>query len=379
MPVVTSRYVCGNNRIDLGATYTQIKNLLTHSQCVHQKSALGGNEQWPCRRCENAFLDMYWSSAALLLDYFADFLATDTPLMRSVWFHLLDIWQEGAMWLPYQEVLDTLDTRDLTLGNFRRAKIFQEHFRETIELFETTIFGVKGRAVSGDTILYSPSGETNTPAGDHETGPWISGLKPWQQFLYEGSPGVAADAVSLNIPEENSRAGRIRYIPMSAIGVVKKHTERARSLAAKLAEQGTDTAVEMVGKFDQTALAFPAALQSRTYTSLNGQTMSYRLTNGAPPVVRYVGFGDPSMLVDKPTLTLLDECVGVCKGVEAYEARSGYQAGEGYDEEAFDMWALYESEWEDGGGGSVRARAVDGWTDMFEYWCGDEEVALKGG
>ncbi|KAH7381685.1 hypothetical protein BKA66DRAFT_418796, partial [Pyrenochaeta sp. MPI-SDFR-AT-0127] len=380
-PIVTGRYVCRNTNINFHAVYVQIKSLLTHPKCVHGQLPSAIDESWPCSPCEQAFLERYWSSAAHLLDYFADFVATDTPLMRSIWFHLLDVWQEGATWLPYQEMLDTCGSRHDARRECGRAALFAESFKETLILFDTTILGVRHRATHSDPIIHTPSGEASSPAGEYETGPWISGLKPWEQFLCEGSPGVVAASIELpNMAPGDQHCERVRYIPMAAIGIVKKHTERARTLAVKMADRDADTAVEVLDRFDQNALRFPAISDSHTYTSMTGQRVTYRLTNGAPPIVRYPGFGDPSMLLDKPSLTLLDECVAVCKGGEAYEPQSGQHGGgsdddgeeaDEEDEEAFDMWALCETEWSGEGGGRAM-RTVEGWGEMFEYWCVEE-------
>jgi hypothetical protein len=117
---------------------------------------------------------------------------------------------------------------------------------------------------------------------------------------------------------------------------------------------GTETEdEELLHRFDENSVRFPRSKdpgEEQTYRALDGQMTTYRLVNGAPPIMRYSGFGDISMTCDKPTLSLLDECVALCRGVEAYEPVSG-QVREDEDgdesesesedeEEVFDMWAV---------------------------------------
>ena len=102
LPPTANRYICGNNDIVFPTAYKQIKSLLSHPTCPHRRRP----DTWPCHPCESTFTTKYWSCAATLLDYFADFYPTDTPLMQSIWFYLLDIWQENASHLPYEAVLE---------------------------------------------------------------------------------------------------------------------------------------------------------------------------------------------------------------------------------------------------------------------------------
>jgi hypothetical protein len=314
-PPTTRLYVCKDNELDVQTVYTQIKSLLIHPPCFHRHS----NDSWPCQPCEAAFLSTYWSGAAYLLDYFADFLAIDTGLMGSIWFHLLDIWQEGATWLPCQAILDSSSTSPNSVQLYTKARWFLQEYKETLDLMNVAIFGTKRVDMPKESIIHPPSGDQSTVAGEYNTGPYLSGLKPWQQFLYDGSPGVAAhfpppvdnehDHDTDTLPRAN---GCTRHIPMAAISIIQKHTSRARRLAATLYPNDPD----FLYKFDQNSLYFPSTplTDVHTYTTLTGSTMTYHLTNGAPPISRYEGFGDPSMLVAKPQVpdfTLLDECVGI--------------------------------------------------------------------
>jgi hypothetical protein len=379
-PPITTSYTCGDNILSFNPIYSSIKSLITHPECTHRPS----QDAWPCLACSTAFVDPYWNSAARLLDYFADFYALDTPLMQSIWFHLLDVWQEGALWLPYEAVLEASSVSPESVQHFSKAWWFRQDFEDTLDLFSTTIFGAKSREESR---VHPPTGEKSSPAGEYSTGPWVSGLTGWEQFLSEGAPGVAAPLATLETESEEGHKGEeeardVRYIPMSAIGIIHKHTSRARQLAATM-----DHVPKFLDAFDQHCLRFPTATSgTHTYASLTGHTVSYALVNGAPPITRYVGYGDPNMLLSKPKVpdfTLLDECVGSCKGVEAYAAVSGEQAEEeeedgdedeateniGVREEAFDLWRVCDM-----GKAEDLEEVLGGLGEMFDEWSVELDI-----
>jgi hypothetical protein len=105
--------------------------------------------------------------------------------------------------------------------------------------------------------------------------------------------------------------------------------------------------------------------------------------------MRYSGYGDPSMQAQDPDWNLLDECVGICRGVSAYEPRSGHsvdedgedgeeQEGDDGDDEmregVFDMWTVVEHLNTDDGGAEKKSGLADGFGDMFDYWCEADEL-----
>jgi hypothetical protein len=345
-PVITILYINGDNELDFESVYKSIKALLKHPACSHRSS----ENHWPCLTCSKAFSIKYWEGACRLLDYFADFVAHDNARMSSLWFYLLDIWQETHVWFPCNAVSTSPNTDLANVAASTAARSFQSDYQATLELMNTVMFGSEGNKLPRESLVHTPSGEMTGTAGVHNTGPWTSGLKPWEQFLYRGSPGVAG------IKQDEGK-DPVRYVPMAAIAIVKTHTERARGLATHL-----NPDPEFLKSFVQNSLQFPHSGkdQAHTYTSLQGVTTSYHLVNGAPPVIRYPGYSDPNQLSAKPTFTLLDELVGMCKGVKAYERVSGRvqepSAGDDDDDdgdngvgnssneiediEAFDMWAV---------------------------------------
>lgn len=369
-PPTTIHYICGANILGLPTVFLNIKSLYTHPGRGYTDA-----NNTITRLCTPAFLDAYWSSAANLLDYFADFHAIDNPAMHNIWFHLLDVWHEVGGALPH--VWDTPDK----FPSCTHSREFEAWLDDTIRLLSTTLFTPLGHTAPSDPVVFDPTGAADRFADAHNTGPWRSGWKPWQQFLCEASPGVATPwAGGVMLSGDGAGGERVRHVPMPAIGIVKKHTERARRLANNLAAQGDGVDTDLLSTFEAHCLRFPATARSHSYTSFEGRVVTYQLGNGAPPVSRYGGHGDPDMLAENPSLTLLDECVGICKGVEAYEAVSEIDEGEDEDEwdeqteeeeVPFDMWTVRES------GGMGEDNKVQllgaGHEAMFDDWCVDDD------
>ncbi|KAJ4983507.1 hypothetical protein SVAN01_11022 [Stagonosporopsis vannaccii] len=374
-PALTLRYTSGENELDLKSIYTDIYSLLEHPG----RARLDQSDKFV--PCSDAFLDYFWSAAAALLDYFADFYTSDTALMQSVWFHLLDVWQQAS---PTQ-LLDEFDLNDVNLAS---ARELEQDFKGTIALVQRLISSKSATQPEApvDPIIHCPSGEAAGPAGGwYGTGPFISGLKPWQQFLYAGGPGFRPPSPepSMDVNSDSDmdvntaictsattrpEATPSRYLPQPAIALVHTHTARARSLTAKVADTlvSWDTR-EALSAFDAHALCFPTqphgshACRSLTHP---GTVRTYQLAQGAPRVRRHEGLTDPSMLVEDPGFVLLDDGVGVCRGAEAYVPVTGPvgRAGVG-----FDVWRVVESRegWRGGREGAFG--------EMFEEWEGVEE------
>jgi hypothetical protein len=345
-PIITTHYVNGANELNFESIYKSIKSLLKHPACSHRQS----ENHWPCSACSKTFSTIFWECACRLLDYFADFLVHDNGNMASLWFYLVDIWQETHAWFPCDAVLSRGSVYSGKETALLAARSFKSDFNATLKLVDAIIHGTKGVEVSREKLIHTPSGDTTSPAGPYNTGPWISGLKPWEQFLRNQSPGV------VGFSQDDSNTDSVRHVPMAALGIVKTHTQRARRLAMLL---NPDT--EFLHAFDENSLVFLQSVdaQSHAYTSLDGVTTTYRLVNGAPPIERHVGYGDSNHLCSNQTFTILDEFLGQCRDVKAYESVSGDQgADDGHEGVgAFDMWAV--SQREDPG-----STAKD-WNDVF--------------
>jgi hypothetical protein len=378
-------YTHGENHLDLRAIYADMQTLNTD----HPGRARFDLDTHNVVPCSEEFLDMFWSIAASLLDYFADFYATDTALMQSIWFHILDQWQRISRLCIYHGDFDSRYSRTV--------QMFEKDYNDTIDLIHRLVFSrshahpyQKTPPDHSQFIIHDPTGNAKGLAGRYETGPFISGLKPWQQFLYSGAPGfkpislegsdaqldsTEAEAEAVAEAEENTTT---RYIPQPAIALIQAHTARARTRTAQVAEEEGWDLPETLSAFDAQSLAFPAGLnQIHTYPSLlrPGKSVSYQLVQGAPPVKRHEGLMDPSMMIDQPDLMLLDEAVGSCKGTEAYVPMTGPVGREGV---GFDVWRVEEGVggWVGGGNhskGGVLGVAVEEMFDEWYDWCVEDE------
>lgn len=351
---MTLQYVLGANELDMKVVYATITGL-----CDHQ-----GRPQL-VNQAPEVFLDSFWSAAAYLLDYFADFYTTDTTVMHSVWFHLLDIWQTASPVYCLDDYSYHLDTSQLLA--------LEKDYTDTLDIIRrlTSPESCAQQERQGNSIIYNPSGVVGGLDDCYHTGPFISGLKPWQQFLYSGSPGFrpydAGPAASSPPTSTDTTAftPTTRYIPQPAIAIIQAHTARARALTAKLAAAHPETLAETLSAFDARALPIPSTTH-RTFITPSllhpGKTFSYQLAQGAPPVKRHEGLTDPSMMVEKPDFNLLDEAVGSCQGKEAYVPMTGPLEQDGV---GFDVWAVVERR--EGGRGGERG-GLRGVGEMFDDW-----------
>ncbi|KAF1934345.1 uncharacterized protein M421DRAFT_13671, partial [Didymella exigua CBS 183.55] len=329
-PALTLHYALGQNSLDTVAVGASIYGLSTHSG----RARMEPDSTTKVVPCSAPFLGSFWSAAASLLDYFADFYATDTALMQSVWFHLLDTWQAASPAALYKQASDSSLSHE--------AQSFKDEYQDTLALFQRVAGQPQGQtdwrggtAVKhAEALIHPPSGTLEAEAGAYATGPFVSGLKPWQQFLSAGTPGFRPTVGTGADDEEEANAAAAtahdldapRYIPQPAIALIAAHTARARTLLLRLCEsQGRDAAGHMPS-WTATAPAFPS-VPHREHTARSplapGSALSYALLQGAPPVARHEGLGDPSLLLTRPDLMLVDEVVGNCRGREAYVPMTG--------------------------------------------------------
>lgn len=270
--------------------------------------------------------------------------------MSALWFHLLDIWQESRSWLPLAMYVSAPPSSAEVAACVSAARGFVADYCMALGLVERVLYGREEMERLREEVVHEPSGGKKWYNKRWNTGPFVSGLRPWEQFLRAGSPGVVGFA-ELETRAKEKGMGEVRYVPQAAVAIMQMHTERARKIAAKLAtsegEDGQiDVDTEFLARFDRHSLVFPSEADGKEfeYPSEDGTTTSYSLVNGAPPVERYRGYCDRDMVCEKPPFTLLDECVALCRGVEAYEPMSG--DGDEVDDEddlvPFDMWAVYQ-------------------------------------
>jgi hypothetical protein len=359
-PQITSHYFNGSNEIDFEQVYKTIKkDLFRFKPCTHRPST----DSWPCRACTNAFLKIFWWCAARILDYFADFIQHDTAMMGSVWFHLLDVFQESSLYFPTKAILknppqstpaaihDFFSNNEFsTILGYRNAYWFWGNFGQTLDLMKHVLDGPEEESKNCgpmDDIIHPPDGDVMALTGDYNTGPWQSGLTPWEQFLHIDSQGVDG----FEDLEKKAEGGVVRYLPMGAIGIIKTHTDRLREIARKISPDP-----EFLHRFEKSCLVFPQSVNDppASYRTSGGKEMVYKLVNGAPPIVRSGGYPDTEMEIPDETFTMLDDAVGLLRGIKAYKPLSGdprddddddddeNDEDDEYPDDAFDMWAIYE-------------------------------------
>lgn len=331
-PPTTTHYLSPaiDHTLAFAPTYLHIKSLLTHPACAHAPL-------WPCAPCDSAFAERFWSSAALLLDYFADFYAHDTGIMREVWWGLVDTWQESlACFWPVADVLANPSVTPEDVRAWMKARWLVKNVKDTIRLMDTVIHGPSNKNPNRETIIHDPSGDGDGVMGRYNTGPWISGLKPWEQFLCRGGPGVA----------EDERAGDDAcFVPLPGINILKTHTSRGRALAGILTP---DT--DAIRAFDDRSLKFPTEVGVEERVP-NG-TLRYHLSDGAPPIVRHRGYADVGRRREGVGLWVLDDFVATCRMIRPfYSVSGGGDDGDGEEEgelEPFDVWVVREGKGEGG-------------------------------
>lgn len=176
------------------------------------------------KECDPKFLETFWDCAANLIDYFAEFAAYDSPIMQSVWFHLLDRLQDAGK-LPHNFWQPDTPTCSHALE-------FLTHLDECLKLINDVI--VPDLRPKGNFISTRPNLTANP---GYSFGGFKAGLNPWQQFFNKNSPGftvpVADRVYQQGVVQEEGTSQR--HVPQGGLAIIQGHTERARAFAAKLA------------------------------------------------------------------------------------------------------------------------------------------------
>jgi hypothetical protein len=202
-------------------------------------------------QCTDEFRNIFWECCAALLNYFADFLSTDNTKNKIIWFHMLNVFQDAAV-LPHNFNSTQFPSCD-------HAEAFAREYEESLKLMNDVIMADD---FLRDDVVHRSIGLTE-PA-TYQTGPWMNGMKPWDQYLMADSPGLDvpigdreypegvkapdteakkdADAEENEEPEVGfgqqlgrQETGVIRCVPSGGLAIVQKHTDTARILGAHYA------------------------------------------------------------------------------------------------------------------------------------------------
>jgi hypothetical protein len=202
------------------------------------------------KQCTGNYLnDFFAYSCADIIKYLLDFFPHDTAIGRRTWHILITRLQEAAAQLPHA-------FWDKDKPSCTHSKIFTEQYEATMSFINLALSGRPER-ITDNSVHY-----TRLKIDGHELrfGAYVNGLKPWENWMLNGSPGFSVGK-SEGDKEANGklrhetqlyqyevREGQVtttRHVPMGALAIVQKHTERARSAAERVGE-GFDTEPEKV-------------------------------------------------------------------------------------------------------------------------------------
>ncbi|KAF2653967.1 hypothetical protein K491DRAFT_717603 [Lophiostoma macrostomum CBS 122681] len=345
-------YHCGANELDMKKVYSRISGMRYHEQrgrvvrvrMRHGEGEGEGEEEKeniPAPRlkpCTPSYLnDFFAYSLTYIIDYLLDFHADDTSFGQRTFHHLITRLQAAATQLPHAYW-------DTAQPSCPHARFFTEQYEASMSFINFLLSRRRERLTDNLVHYTRPMID-----GEHfRFGEYVNGFKPWEQWVLGGSPGFGGAEVDGDGEKEMEwelehetelyqygvREGQVsttRYVPMGALGIVQRHSERMRKVAERVADQehpGEAGAVERVAflrEFDDHALSLT---HGNEYTSLTGhktiaRPMTFTTSNPASAPHRVTGFMDPSALMTEPGLWKLDEATGQARGLEPVEHPAG--------------------------------------------------------
>ncbi|KAF1995756.1 hypothetical protein P154DRAFT_623687 [Amniculicola lignicola CBS 123094] len=322
-------YHQGENVIDFQSTFTRINDLKKHPGRGHVVSVTTNNTMtYQLQECSDVFTREFLSSSSTLCDYLADFRAYDDPLTQSIWFQLIDAWKNVAQSLPHQGPLPTC-----THWN---SFIYQ--YKQILELMNTLMSATSPQA--SHMIHHNQSFAIHVP---QNPGGFKAGLKPWQQFLYNESPGFtvpehfreypgqpakaktegqpAKDKTEDKKKEENSGDAVTVHIPRGGIAILQKHHDMFAKAADRVAARmradpnvGPEKADEFRRNYDKSNPAIDLSQPVSTRQTMDGRTMTMRPMYPRPdapdaPHTQTDGM-DPAAFAKNPDFMMMDEQIG---------------------------------------------------------------------
>lgn len=191
-------------------------------------------------------MDQVFQCCASLLDYFADFVYHDTPAMKTAWDIVVDRLHEAVKDLPH--------------AHWTNRVLYCEHAEGFAHQYESAL-----RLM--DRVLQARPRTISTPLIHHpitlnepqlfQVGQWKAGLKGWQQYLLNGSPGFGVETKGMLSSGNGDQKVQVenkvceRHVPMGALAIVDSFTEHARGLALEHAQAETDlNENEFMNEFD---------------------------------------------------------------------------------------------------------------------------------
>ncbi|KAJ4286944.1 hypothetical protein N0V90_012824 [Kalmusia sp. IMI 367209] len=244
-PPLTTKYINGDNELDLGIVYANINRLRHHpGRGRIETGTEGAAAAFRMKECSQEFLDAFWECAGNLCDYFADFLAGDSVPMQSLWFHMLDVLQQAAI-LPHFHWLPDVPF-------CKHAQEFMKQFEQLREVILATAVPVRTR-IYGHLVRpdYVSMARLSVDVGGFK-----DGLKMWQQFLYKGSPGFTVPIDERVYTDATGQALDFtsfeQHVPRGGLALIRTYTEKLREFteAEYAGESDDSTQADELAEFD---------------------------------------------------------------------------------------------------------------------------------
>ncbi|CAI6335818.1 unnamed protein product [Periconia digitata] len=326
LPALATLYVCGDNVLDVDEVFLTCKNLLSHpgsGQILVFDDA--DTQLLSVRECKPEFLKLLFTCFANIVDYFADFAHSDSLVMQSIWYDMLDDLQTVAERLPHM-------FWEPNVPSCEHSKEFAMEYLGILKLINDVI----SPPVNPGAEKAVHHNKEHIERTNVRLGSFKAGLKPWGQFLHLKSPGFGVPYGS-QISDKSARMGvefkeerPEQTIPMGGLAIVDRHTERGRRLVTEVFRGDTEVDARrseenMIREYD--AHAVDLSENFITYKTLDGRQMTaekmHPLSGERTGPRRYSGLGDPATIVKKPDFNLLDEHIGSLRGDDAYEHPDG--------------------------------------------------------
>ncbi|KAF2735136.1 hypothetical protein EJ04DRAFT_563642 [Polyplosphaeria fusca] len=302
----TTTYIKGDANYDFLKCFRRIVLLKKHRGCGSIKIVPNAVPPWILTECTPAFLEEFWTCAAIIADYFYTFFPHDSIHMQQMWLDLLDKHFFPAARLPHNCSVRVAELR------CTHAQAFTEQLHEYSDFMNLLLRSVGIPAEP----LVTLEGVMEPTVTGADYGRFRSDITAWEQFLMKDSPGFGVDDKDKVYPkgkikiDDQGKTQTVVHVPRGALAIVSTYIERLREIMELIYEDDPKRR-HVLRDFDNTA--FDMSQQS-IYTSLDGRKLvvepMYPVPNSANAPKQPRGPADPGELLRNPGLQQLDESIG---------------------------------------------------------------------
>jgi hypothetical protein len=195
----------------------------------------GNPESWEeVKECTLEFQVAFFQCLDDIIMYFERFAESDKIIDQAVWFRMLDNLLKVGNELPHGHI--QMDS-EIGLPKCSHADKFQEMYDTAIDYLNDKL---TDRTINAERVV-SKRGHQD-PDRLYSAGPGFkSGLKPWQQFLFNNSPGfTVAPHEQMHIdtePPESNKIVRVQHIPPAGVGIIQANQDEWGETLEKMAEE----------------------------------------------------------------------------------------------------------------------------------------------